>query len=355
MKRMSCYAIPLSVAALAIAGSSRAQDTIMIPDVSVQAQDIVVPDVSLKTRVVHIPKIRIQTHVESIPDLVMLKTQETAGKIALAQTLKEYTSNQIYSTLAGGYTPEMSKKTREIALLRRMLDLKLTARDIERALPLLRELKDVGKEVPAKPDQALDEELQRLLRAKPGDPMPPSSAEALRDAASGFRTRRLAIWDKMEKAIGKEKSAGIRSMLRSEPLSIWSSNGAFRNVITSPTWTVPAAPGTRNTGPRGRTAPRSDTPPADAPGLLEPAKPNDPAPPPDDATPEAARARRAERATARAQRAAPGAPGTTVIAPGRVMAFGQTGNGTNFSYTFYTQASIEELIDLFERHLAAMK
>jgi len=358
MKSMSCYVIPLSAAAIALSIPGHAQDTIVIPEVSVQGQEsIVIPNVSGQTHVVQIPKFRIQTHVQTLPQIVMLKSQ-AAEKFTLAQTLKEYTSNQIYSTLAGGYSPEMSKKTREVALLRRMLDLKLSARDIERTLPLLRELKDVGKEVPAKPDQALDEEIQRLLRAKPGDPLPPSSGEALRDAATGFRNRRLAIWDKMEKAVGKEKSTGIRSMLRSEPLSIWSSNGAFRNMIAAPTWTVPTAPVLRPSAPRGRTvpAPKSDVPPADAPAVAEPAKPNDPAQPPDDATPEAAaRARRADRAVTRAQRSAPGAPSATVIAPGRVVALGQGGNGTAFSYTFYTQASIEELIDLFERHLAAMK
>jgi len=350
MKLVSCYVIPLSTVAIALSTSVQAQETIVIPDVSVETQTI------------HIPRIRVQTHAVKLPKLAILQAQAaTADTATLAKTLQEYTAAQVYNSYSGQYSPEMSKKTREIALLRRMLDLKLTARDIERALPLLRELRDVGKEVPAKPDQALDEEIQRLLRARPGDPLPPSSAEALRDAATGFRNRRLAIWEKMTQAIGKEKTNGIRSMLRSEPLSVFSSTTGFRNMIGSPAWTVPAAPGVRPAVPRGRAvpAPKPDAPPADA--QAEPAKPGDaaqPASPAEVPAPDTPRARRqgdASRTIIRGQRGATGNNGATVFGPGGVLALGQGGNGASTVYTFYTQASLEELISLFERHLAAMK
>lgn len=91
-------------------------------------------------------------------------------------------------------TPEMAKKTRDIALLRQILRLGLSARDIQAALTRLKEVQSVGKLEPVRPEQVLNEEYDRLLRAKPGDPVPSSSAEALRDSASGYRNRKQAIW-----------------------------------------------------------------------------------------------------------------------------------------------------------------
>lgn len=112
-------------------------------------------------------------------------------------------------------SPGMGKKARQIMILRQMLNLKLTERDIEKALPILKQMRDMPKEKPVSADQAMDEELNALLKAKPGDPLPPSSASGIRSSASRLRDRNEALWNDMTKAIGKEKTIGIRSMISS--------------------------------------------------------------------------------------------------------------------------------------------
>ena len=200
-----------------------------------------IPEVHVETDVLQSPKVQVETRVGDDGRVTIV--QQRGGSNGntrvfvngqTADAFQNYAVAQVYQNLSALYSPEMAKKTRDIALLRQMLALKLTARDIEQALPLLRELKSADKVVPVKPEQALDEEYQNLLRARPGDPMPASSAEALRDAASGFRSRKQAIWDRMGQEIGREKAAGIRAMLRSDSIFTWSSTNTLRDLITAP-------------------------------------------------------------------------------------------------------------------------
>jgi hypothetical protein len=353
------------------------------------------PDVRVQTVVTQTPEVRVETQVDSAPTVRIVQEHTTKAKLektlrlaqqAEANALSQIAVGQVYQSLSSLYSPEMAKKTRDIALLRQMLALKLSARDIERALPLLKEMKDADKAVPSRPEQAMDEEYRALLEAKPGDPMPPSSSEALRDAASGFRSRKQAIWEKMAQQIGREKAAGIRGMLRSES-GFWSTesmkgffaapkagSSEFRfNLDNAPrTKSVPAAP-RKPADPDapvtakpadGDAAPAPDVKPAEAPARaprLRGATPDADAQDPDrGASSDAAEARRqsreARRSAARAQRGTAAPPSTNVfVAPG-TRALTLDGNGGRVRLvSFYGQASLDELIDLFERKLAAMR
>jgi hypothetical protein len=246
-------------------------------------------------------------------------------------------------------------------------------------------MKNADKVAPVKPEQALDEEYEKLLRAKPGDPMPPPSSNVLRGAANGFRTRRQEIWDKMAQEIGQEKANGIRAMLRSEsfPAATW--QGLFN--------------GTRNLAPltgqsfrfqlddksRGKKTPKtdSDNPTSeplilkrgddtDAVRILRPrvAKPDTDeadkddevvskkqAEKDDEAVSKKQAEKEARRSAARAQRADPAQPPTSVFVAPRVRnSVTVDGNGrVSRVYSFYGQVTLDELIDLFERKLAAMR
>ncbi|HLJ53842.1 MAG TPA: hypothetical protein VKT77_02330 [Chthonomonadaceae bacterium] len=361
--------------------------------------------------------------------LLALAGQDTVDK----QALKNFAVAQVYQNMSTFTSPEMAKKTREIVLLRRILELKLTARDIEEALPLLKELKNVDKVTPVKPEQALEDEYERLLRAKPGDPLPSSSAEALRDAASGYRARKQAIWDRMAEKIGKEKAAGIHGMLRAEFTTYWNGATGWQNLLTAPRAAVPGAP--RQRAPRvAPTPPNSgdpnlfldNTPPSLFPGhphaLIDPTAPTTerdpdpftapnapalPADPTDDLsaartaahasgllsaaldsqdprapqvtivtadgsirvaaqdapqnsvpalpqTEPAPAARAQSGSTRRSTRTQSGSSNTVIAAPGQSVFLGQNGARTMI-FSSYGQASLDELIDLFERKLAAMR
>ena len=373
MKLVSCYTIGLCVAGGLLTLPSVAQDAITLA-----------PDIRVETRTLQIPEVTVQTDVDVAP-LIELAQQraKTATKNLLKFTqdennvLQEYTTAQAFQNLTTTVTPEMAKKTREIALLRQMLNLKLSASDIEKALPLLRELKDADKAAPVKPDQVLNDEYDRLLRAKPGDPMPPSSGDALRDAANNYRSRKQAIWDKMGQAIGREKARGIRSMLRSESVFSFPAGSSWNNFFTTPRAMVaPLAPQYKIRPTRPQTpAPEAgpDAPPVpDAPVTARPAepprlprRPADAAPapaPPDTDTPTAetpapgTRERDAARAAGRARRATPAPPASVYVGPGaRALTLDSNGGRTRIYYSFYGQATLDELIDLFERKLAAMR
>ena len=112
-----------------------------------------------------------------------------------------------------GQTSAMAAKTRRILVLREMLKLGLTADDIAKALPLLHRLRDAESQPPANPEQALEDEYQALLRAKPGDPLPPSSTLKLQDAARFYREEQASGWAELAKQIGAKKAGGLRELV----------------------------------------------------------------------------------------------------------------------------------------------
>jgi hypothetical protein len=397
-------------------------------------QDLPVTNVRVDAQVAQAPDVTVEPRI-LLPSGVKIIQQRAAAAKAKALALSaQYSPDaqslnatvaQAFQNLSSLSSPEMAKKTREIALLRKMLELKLTARDIEEALPLLKELKSVDKVAPIKPEQALDEEYERLLRARPGDALPSSSAEALRDAASGYRNRRQAIWDRMGERIGKDKAAGIRGMLRTEYTTFWSAPAGWQNLLTAPRPLSPLAPPVRSPRPP-RVAP-APAPPASEPNLFldrdatpslfpghphvfgEPAQPSvdvdpnlfapqetteerrastidvgyrlqgpasanqvqtltiitkegrfqvtgqtvpqeDKAPEPQSDTAPATRTQSPSRRSSRSQSSS----NTVIAAPGQAVTIGQDG-ARRLVFSYYGQASLDELIDLFERKLAAMR
>ncbi len=415
MKYLSCCAFCILVAGSALttpvgAHQAPAVETAeveppsnVIPEVNIEIPSVEIPEITLGADVVQIPELQIpEVHfdplLETLPQLdVVQERQSAAGQTERAKTEtkskthEEFTIGSLYQNIATSYSTEMAKKTREIALLRQVLALKLSARDIEKALPLLKEMKDVDRVAPVKPEQALDEELNTLLRAKPGDPMPPSSSEALRDGAYGVRARRQAIWVRMAQSIGTEKAHGIRAMLRSESSGSWNL-GSFNQFFTSPgaTSTSPTqlfrsrggeSPKSKpDSVPEPGAAPRAADPadnadeleivrPAIGTTLVAPNPRNQRAPaeatavsPPDDgnpAVPGAAPAIRQERSSSRVtrvQRSINGSPNALVVTPGtHILTLGQNGAHTELFYSGYSRATLTELIDLFERKLVAMR
>jgi hypothetical protein len=366
MKYENLYTMGVCLVAGVIAVPSKSQTTPDVPQVHVETHAetrVETPEVRVEAPQVRveIPDVHVATTVISTLDDDEQSSGTTRSRTkALTErtrALQQYVTGQTYQNLttALGYTPEMAKKTREIALLRQMLALRLTARDYERAIPLLKELKEQDTVVPVKPEQAVDEEIQALLRARPGDPMPPSSADALRDAAKGSRSHKQEVWEKMAQEIGREKANGIRGMLRSEGFSVWSANG-FPRTLIAPGALTPLRGQIQRAQPAAPPVPparESREPRTDAPEV-NPAKPDN-----EDETPvPAPRADSAPRRSTRGQRTTPTAPPTSVYtvpgSNGQIYRF----NGNNriaFSWSGYGQASLDELIDLFERKLAAMR
>ena len=357
---------------------------------------------------ISIPEIAIQDDVENgntarLEEIIRKATDEAGLSLFAPQSperdaLRQYENYQVFPTVGSSWAPGMAKKTREIALLRQMLALKLSARDLERAIPLLREMKESDKVVPVKPEQAMDEEYNALLRAKPGDPIPPSSSLALRDAAGNFRSRKQAIWDKMAQEIGKEKTAGIKSMLRSEGAGSFFTNGSGRSIIGLPgvatpfryelqtprRLALPATPRVKPVLPDGTETPK---PPSDV-NLNVPGQPRVATPPTEVPAPGAdtapvplalvARVRSPRGAAVpvdpiqstviatpaigqvevggshRVRRSAT-APSAAALAPSAGAFTVGPGSRSVLSYGFFGQISLDEHIDLFERKLAAMR
>jgi hypothetical protein len=367
MKTVSRYAIAACAAAIVSGPPCAAQNVQTVRVVHVVTNSQQTPDVRVETDVDTTTNGAIAEALKAVQDAepAIREAQETRRKIL---------TNAASSNFFTINTPEMAKKTRDIALLREMLVLKLTRGDIEKAIPLLRELKDSSKAAPVKPEQAMDEEYRLLLEARPGDPMPPSSSHALRDAAGSSRSRRQAIWDKMAQQIGREKANGIRGMLRSEGNGAWSFSSSSNNFFVAPNAVTPFRYNIQVNPPTAPAVPRRKLTAPDAPVTANPvdgdiapeparpddAKPADPAqprlapaapqPPSPDETPAAAARRQAreERAARRNRGAGPPAPGAPPVPAV------PNGGGMRF-FTFYNQVTVDELIDLFERKLAAMR
>jgi len=120
----------------------------------------------------------------------------------------------------------MTDRTRRIMALRQLLKLGFSKEDIETALPLLQRLRDIKTPPPTDPEKAMDEEYQALLKAKPTEPLPPSSTEKIMDAARYYRTEQTKIWTEMTQRLGKSKSDGLDDL-----------TGYSKGSFFSMTWT----------------------------------------------------------------------------------------------------------------------
>ena len=115
----------------------------------------------------------------------------------------------------GGDSP-MSKKTRRVVALRKMLALKLAQRDLEKALPILKQMDESNLKAPVNPEKALDEEYQALLKANPGDKLPPSSSGSMLGAAAESVSDHKKLVSELEKEIGKQKSEGLLALINNQ-------------------------------------------------------------------------------------------------------------------------------------------
>jgi hypothetical protein len=137
-------------------------------------------------------------------------------------------------------TRRMADRTRQILVLRRLLALHFSAEDIAAALPLLRSLQDIKAAPPVDPETALEREYEALLAAGPNDPLPPSSADKIIDAAHYYRDEQDKIWSEMTRRIGRKKSDGLYNLLGQQdalaaPIPIYPGNGGQRPDAPLPT------------------------------------------------------------------------------------------------------------------------
>jgi hypothetical protein len=110
-------------------------------------------------------------------------------------------------------TPELAKKMRAIMALREMLAMRLTARNIGVALPILKDIRDAEKTLQSRSEQMLEEERKALLAADPDDPLPPGAGERMQQEIERFHDRQQQAWAELERAIGQEKTNGLRRLL----------------------------------------------------------------------------------------------------------------------------------------------
>jgi hypothetical protein len=111
-------------------------------------------------------------------------------------------------------------RLRRVLVLRQLLTLGFTTGDIAATLPLLRSLRDISTPPPADPDQAIEEEYKALLLASPGNPLPPSSAVKITDAARYYREEQAKIWGGLGRKLGSRKAEGLRALLGQERIEV---------------------------------------------------------------------------------------------------------------------------------------
>jgi hypothetical protein len=109
--------------------------------------------------------------------------------------------------------PEMAKKTNQIMVLRRLLDMGLTAKDIAAALPPLKELRDAEKALQSRMEQVLDEEKRALLAADPGSQPQVDNGEKMRQVSERFHEVQNRTWEQLNRTIGPEKTQGLRELV----------------------------------------------------------------------------------------------------------------------------------------------
>ena len=107
----------------------------------------------------------------------------------------------------------LAERTRRILALRRLLQLNFNTAEFSRALRLLERLRDIRTAPPADPEKAMEAEYRELLAARPNDPLPPSSAAKIMDAARFYREEQTKIWSEMTREIGAERAEGLRNLV----------------------------------------------------------------------------------------------------------------------------------------------
>jgi hypothetical protein len=112
-------------------------------------------------------------------------------------------------------TPEMARKTSSIMALRAIVQMGLTAKDIQATLPILTELQGAEKALQAEADRVLDEEKRALLSAKPGSlPAEDTGGQKLQEASNRYRERQQESWKSVAGAIGQEKAIALQRLVQ---------------------------------------------------------------------------------------------------------------------------------------------
>jgi hypothetical protein len=145
-------------------------------------------------------------------------------------------------------TPELARKTTTIMALRRIQQLGLTTKDIQAALPVLKDLQAAQKSLESETSSALDDERRALLAAKPGAALPASSSEKLQKATETYREKQRSSWEALGKAIGNEKANGLRGLISDGGgTSIWSVYGTENGAAGALARAYSAAPSVAET------------------------------------------------------------------------------------------------------------
>ena len=109
--------------------------------------------------------------------------------------------------------PELAKKMAAIAALREIHNLRISAAEIGKALPLLKELREAEKTLEAQAGEALEQEKRALLAARPDTQVPPASAERLRAANERYHQQSQRIWESLHKEVGPHIAGGLHRIL----------------------------------------------------------------------------------------------------------------------------------------------
>jgi len=235
--------------------------------------------------------------------------------------------------------PEMARKMADILALREMLRLGLTAPDIRAILPPLRQLRAAEKELEARSIQILEEERKALLAAEPGARPPAGSGARMRRANAAFQERQEAAWEAVARAVGDEKADGLRRLAGSGPLPGPDAPGVGpRQPLAPPGAPRPLQPRRPLQAP-GPGQPAQPPPPdqLEAPDQPHPVSLQDPAPQP---PAESAPLPRPSQGFRPPRAGAPGRSPSLPFPPGQPMG---------------PRLSLQELIDLLEQKLAAMR
>src|SRR5438552_4586150 len=104
--------------------------------------------------------------------------------------------------MMGPATPELAKKMAAIGALREIQNMRMTAKDINTALPLLKELREGEKALETRAGDALEQEKRALLAAGPDTQVPPTTGEKLREANEQFHKQQERVWNTLFQNLG---------------------------------------------------------------------------------------------------------------------------------------------------------
>ncbi len=107
----------------------------------------------------------------------------------------------------------MGKLTAEIMALRELHAAGFTARDVEAAVAVLRELAESERNLRGRAEDALNAEKKALLASGPDDAPPPPAAHGLGEASQEHARTMARLFERLSGAIGEQKAGTIRRLV----------------------------------------------------------------------------------------------------------------------------------------------